>query len=154
MRILTFTGKGVVVGAGGIGLTTAPSDLAEFLRSTADWIDGGGSVELILWSVVIFFGLWMMSDFWTLVRGHRRERKEAPRSSVDYAKATLIATRYIDPDDALPVGVRITVRSQILAKFEEVEGAKVGDEYNVDLLHRWFQKNAARALVKHQSEIR
>ncbi len=87
-------------------------------------------------------------------RVKRRKRKPVTGSTVDYATASVIANGYIDPDNTLRAGVRITVRSQILAKFEEVPGARVGDKYNADLLHRWFQKNAARVLVKHQSEIR
>ena len=53
----------------------------------------------------------------------------------------------------MPDGRRIAVRSQILARFEQVGGAMVGEKYNGQLLHRWLQKNAARALVKHQDEI-
>ncbi len=136
-------------------MITAPSDLARLLRSTADWFDGGGNVELILWGVIIVFGIWMVLDIWTLfARGQRRKRKPPSGATVGYATASVIANGYIDPDNTGRDGVRIAVRSQILKKFEDVPGAKVGDEYNADLLHRWLQKNAARALVKHQSEIR
>ena len=47
----------------------------------------------------------------------------------------------------------IAVRAQILARFDKVVGARIGDQYNGQLLHHWFQKNAARSLVAHQDEI-
>ena len=72
---------------------------------------------------------------------------------VSFAEACEIANRYIDPGRTMRDSVRIVVRSQILAKFELVVGAKKGDLYDHDLLHQWFQKNAARALVNHQNEI-
>ena len=64
-----------------------------------------------------------------------------------------IANRYIDPDLTMPDGKRLAVRSQILARFEQVGGAMVGEKYNGQLLRGWLQANAARALVGHQDEI-
>ncbi len=81
-----------------------------------------------------------------------RDKDRGPKL-VDYLTACMIANSYIDPDNTMRAGVRITVRSQILTKSESVVGAKVGAEYNRDLLHQWFQKNAARTLVNHQDEI-
>ena len=72
---------------------------------------------------------------------------------MDYVTACDIANRYIDPDLTMPDIKRIAVRSQILARFKQVGGAMVGEKYNGQLLHRWLQKNAARALVGHQDEI-
>ena len=86
---------------------------------------------------------------WRFLKG-----RSAPGESViDYVTACDVANRYIDPDRTMPDGRRIAVRSQILARFEQVGGAMVGEKYNGQLLHRWLQKNAARALVKHQDEI-
>ena len=77
----------------------------------------------------------------------------ADTAVVDYMMACDIANRYIDPDLTMPGGRRIAVRSQILARFEQVGGAMVGENYNGQLLHQWLQANAARALVGHQDEI-
>ena len=64
-----------------------------------------------------------------------------------------IVNRYIDPDRSMG-RVRIAVRAQILERFAEVGGSRVGEShYDGQLLHDWLQKNAARALVKHQNEI-
>ena len=65
----------------------------------------------------------------------------------------VVVNRYIDPDLTMRDGTRIAVRSQILERFGKVGGAMVGKNYNAQLLHRWLQSNAARALVKHQNEI-
>ena len=75
------------------------------------------------------------------------------RLAVDYTQACAIANRYIDPDQTMAAGAKITVRAQILAKFDKVVGARIGDEYNGRLLHQWLQKNAASILVAHQGEI-
>ena len=73
--------------------------------------------------------------------------------TVDYAQACVIANRYIDPDQTMGASKLIAVRAQILARFDKVVGARIGDSYNGQLLHQWLQKNAARALVAHQDEI-
>ena len=59
----------------------------------------------------------------------------------------LIINTYIDPDQTMRDGVRLAVRTEILARFEDVVGAKIGEDYNGELLHRWMQSNAARFLV-------
>ena len=72
---------------------------------------------------------------------------------VDYMTACVIAGRYINPDGTMAASKLIAVRAQILARFDKVVGARIGDQYNGQLLHQWFQKNAARSLVVHQDEI-
>ena len=89
---------------------------------------------------------------WWQRRSQQSTTTPAP-ALVDYVTACSIANRYIDPDESMKGGKRIAVRSQILAKFERVVGAKQGDLYEAALLHQWFQKNAARALVTHQDKI-
>ena len=88
-----------------------------------------------------------------LYRERQRSAHVADVAVVDYMAACDIANRYIDPDLTMPDGKRIAVRSQILARFEKVGGAMVGEKYNGQLLHRWLRDNAARALVGHQDEI-
>ena len=87
----------------------------------------------------------------------RRRLSRAPQPEgpqlVDYMTAWAIARRYIDPDETMAGGKIIAVRAQIIARFDKVVGARVGDQYNGQLLHLWFQKNAARCLVAHQDEI-
>ena len=85
----------------------------------------------------------------------RRSKIAQPGVSleVDYMKACVIANRYIDPDETMASSKLIAVRAQILARFDKVVGARIGDQYNGQLLHHWFQKNAARSLVAHQDEI-
>ena len=82
-----------------------------------------------------------------------RPQRKGAAGAVDYDQACQIANRYIDPDDTMRNGVRITVRSDILSKFDLVIGAKIGEQYNGDLLHLWLQKNAARFLVKNRGEM-
>lgn len=97
----------------------------------------------------LIFALWKLYQL-------ENSPKDPPKNDselVDYMTATAIASRYIDPDNTMTASVLITVRSQILAKFDKVVGARVGENYNGPLLHQWFQKNAARALVNHQNEI-
>ena len=152
-RTAAFAAKAGGAGVSGLGMTTAANDLSEFLRSAADWVEAGGSIEIVLWAITIVFAGWAAIDVAKWVRGLRRKRKPTAEKMVEYAEACEIASRYIDPDRTMPAGVRITVRSQFLAKFELVVGAKKGDLYDGALLHQWFQKNAARALVNHQNEI-
>ena len=81
MRILAFIGRGGAVGAAGIGVTTAPSDLAAFLYSVADWVDAGGRIEMILWGVIGVFGIWMVFDIWTWASARRKARTSKPEKS-------------------------------------------------------------------------
>ena len=138
-------------------MTTAPSDLSAFLRSGADWVDAGGKVHAFLWAVLVVFGLWFAFDIWTWVRERRgtaRDKQSPASPIVDYATASYIVSCYIDPDQTMRDGVRLSVRVAILKRFEDVVGAKVGDNYNGELLHQWMQKNAARILVAHRGEMR
>ena len=82
-----------------------------------------------------------------------RPQRTGTAGVVDYSEACLIANRYIDPDNTMRDGVRIAVRSEILNKYELVTGAKIGEQYNGDLLHRWLQKNAARFLVDNRGKM-
>ena len=81
MRILAFIGRGGAVGAAGIGVTTAPSDLAAFLYSVADWVDAGGRIEMILWGVIGVFGIWMVFDILTWAAARRKARTSKPEKS-------------------------------------------------------------------------
>ena len=93
-------------------------------------------------------------EVYRLIR-RRRAKGSQPEGplAVEYMMACAIADRYIDPDKTMSASKLIAVRAQILARFDKVVGAQIGDQYNAQLLHQWFQKNAARALVKHQDEI-
>ena len=73
---------------------------------------------------------------------------------MDYSVASHIISRYIDPDETMRDGVRLSARVDILNRFEDVVGAKLGADYNGELLHQWMQKNAARILVAHRGEMR
>ena len=108
------------------------------------------------WYWAILCALFVIMTIFSGWKLHRMDKpaEDIPQSDlVDYMTACAIANRYIDPDDTMASGVRITVRTQILAKFDKVVGARSGLDYNVQLLHQWFQKNAARTLVAHQDEI-
>ena len=88
-----------------------------------------------------------------LARRIHRERQRPPEEAlVDYMAAGEIVNLYIDPDHSMGHR-RIAVRAQVLARFEKIGGAKVGDRYNEQLLYQWLQVNAARALVRHQDEM-
>lgn len=76
MRIRAFIVKVVTVSTAGIGLITAPSALGNFLRSTADWVETGGQIELILWSVIVVLGVWMIFDIGAWVLSWHRNRSE------------------------------------------------------------------------------
>ena len=75
--------------------------------------------------------------------------------TVDYIEATAIVNRYIEP--ALVgrrAGVKISVTQDLLDRFGETTGAKVGEyEYNRTLLHQWIQTNAAKFIVKYRGEM-
>ncbi len=49
---------------------------------------------------------------------------------------------------------RIVVRTEMPKRFENVSGAKVGENYNAEILHQLMQKNAARMLVQHRAEMK
>ena len=111
----------------------------------------------MLWAVTIVFGLWAAFDVWKWIRERRGIAGDKPSSAptiVDYVMASAIVNRYIDPDETMRDITRLSVRADILKQFEDVVGAKVGDNYNGELLHQWMQKNAARILVSHRGEMR
>ena len=153
MRIFVTLAKGVLGCAALLGVTTMTEDFSAFLRRVADMLSGGEHV--VFWVIGVTLIAWAAFDIFKWWRekhgGCGKQSRTEP--TVDYGEAGAIINRYIDPDDSMKPGVRISVRSQILAKFENVVGAKVGDGYDGELLHRWLQKNGARALVNHQGEI-
>ena len=75
--------------------------------------------------------------------------------SVDFIGAWEIVDAYIgaalvDKQD----GVKVTIKRDILDRFDKVTGAKLGEyEYNRALLHQWLQLNAARLLVEKRSDL-
>lgn len=106
---------------------------------------GAGGVMTLYWLI------WEASEW----RKHRRKKHHIERTAVvDYMEACAIANRYIDPDGTMKNSLRLTVRSQVLDRFNDVVGAKIGDDYNGELLHQWLQKNAARSLVKNLADLR
>ena len=139
----------------GAGVALAIVGIPGLLDDLADWGRWLGMLSPA-WSgfatgvgvTLITFGLLAEVENWRKRRQHSSESV-----LVDYATACSITNRYIDPDQTMRSGIIIAIRSQILAKFELVVGAKHGDLYDGALLHRWLQKNAARALVNHQDEI-
>ena len=157
MRFLSTGVRAVTGTTTAVGATTFTDDLSALLRSIADWIDEGGTIGFVLWSITVILFLWVAFDIWKYWKERRTAKGQpAPESDsvlVDYMTACVIANSYIDPDDTMNPRIRLSVRAQILDKFDNVVGARIGENYNGPLLHQWFQKNAARTLVKHQNEI-
>ena len=153
MRILVTLGKALLGVGVFLGVTTMPEDFAGFLRRVAGMIAAGETV--VLWSIAGTLIGWAAFDVYKLLREKRAQsgKRSLTASTTDYDEACMIANRYIDPDETMAALKLIAVRSQILARFDKVVGARVGDQYNRQLLHQWFQKNAARTLVAHQDEI-
>ena len=73
--------------------------------------------------------------------------------AVDYLQACAIVNGYIDPDGTMRDRTRLSVRTAILQRFESVVGAKIGENYNGEVLHQWMQKNAARILVENLGKM-
>lgn len=84
---------------------------------------------------------------------NRNENEQKIPEYSDWSDANHIIGMYIDPENSMKSSTKIIVKAQILNKFEQVVGAKNGDNYNIKLLHLWLQKNAAKTLVNHQNEI-
>ena len=131
---------GAFSGGAGIGVGFMLEKL--FLEEWPWW---GWGIVAVLCLGGVLCSLWMQ---------HRLLKPKQSNAVVDYTHACLIINRYIDPDQTMRDGVRMSVRGGILAMFEDVVGARVGERYNGELLHRWLQKNAARILVAHRSEVR
>ena len=136
----------VIIGAvSGSATITAGFMLEKLFLEEWEWWRWG-----ILCSLFVVMTLWAG---WKLHRLDKPKEKRPKGDLVDYMTACWIANRYIDPDETMGGGKLITVRAQILARFDKVVGARVGDQYNGQLLHQWLQKNAACCLVAHQDEI-
>ena len=73
---------------------------------------------------------------------------------VDYDGASSYIARCVEPDGTMRDSTRLSVRVDILNRFEDVVGARVGDGYDGELLRQWMEKNAARILVAHRGEMR
>ena len=101
----------------------------------------------------VMFMTWVVWEGARIIKWRRGRIAKSQGIVVDYATASAIINRYIDPDNSMRDIHRIGVRSQIIEKFELVVGARIGDNYNGVLLHQWLQKNAGRALVKNQDGI-
>ena len=112
-------------------------------------------MHLVLWFATVVFGLWFAFDVFKWWREKRGTSRANPRpEAVDDMTAAAIISRYIDPDETMRDRVRLHVRIDVLKRFDDVVGARLGDGYNGKLLHQWMQKNAARILVAHRDDIR
>ncbi len=60
--------------SGVIGLTTFLTDLSGAFRSFANWIDAGGRIDLILWTIIILLGLWVLFDVITWIVEYRKSQ--------------------------------------------------------------------------------
>ena len=81
------------------------------------------------------------------------KRRRYKTAMIDQMTATYIVARYIDPEDTMNPGPKISIPPEILAKFETIPGAKIGENYNQELLHQWMQKTMARVFVKNRGEM-
>ena len=132
---------------------------AAFVLSVGFWLepmwplgDNRWGIAALVCAIFILL-VYVTPPIWRRRKSRARPAPPEAPALVDYVTACSIANRYIDPDESMKGGKRIAVRNQILARFEQVVGAKKGDLYDAALLHQWFEKNAARALVTHQDEI-
>ena len=75
MGKLRTMGKGCLAVLSGVGVTTLSDDLSDFLRSVADWVDAGGSIQLILWAGCGALWLWFLFDVWQYVQAQRKARR-------------------------------------------------------------------------------
>ena len=138
-----------------LGLASFVVGVPGLLDDAAAWRQWIGDMSPLLSGVFMgvggaLIGLWVFVKLSNLIRS---KAKGATDITVDYMTACVIANRYIDPDQTMTASKLIAVRAQILARFDKVVGARIGDQYNGQLLRQWFQKNAARSLVAHQDEI-
>lgn len=99
--------------------------------------------------------IWEICRFLQHRRGRRRAATGAAPTAVCYLTAGAIIDRFISPammDKTDPV--KMIIRKDILDRFGETPGAKLGQfDYNGVLLRQWLEHNAARFLVKHRGEM-
>ena len=136
------------IAAGSLTITVGFMLESLFLEKWPWWGWGIASIPSI---VVMAWVVWMQLR---LTQPRQEPSEGDTPTTVDYGQARLIINGYIDPDQAMRDGVRLSVSVDILAMFEEVVGAKLGEWYNGELLHRWLQKNAARFLVENRGKMR
>ena len=135
-----------------IGLAGLPDDTLAWLDIVAivpdpiGWLALGASLALLI------------NHLWNLLQSNqlaKRAATEAAPTAVSYLTAGAIIDHYISPammDKSDPV--KLIVRKDILDRFGETPGAKLGQfEYDRVLLRQWLEHNAARFLVKHRGEM-
>ena len=136
-----------------IGLVALPDDMRAWLEIVAMIPDPIGWIALGASSALL------SNYFWHGFRAKQRARRaatEADPTSISYSIAGAIIDRYISPammdkSDA----VKLIVRKDILDRFGETPGAKIGQaKYNGKRLQQWVEHNAARFLVDHRGEMR
>lgn len=71
-------------------MTTLVDDIANFLRSVADWLEGGDNVKLIFGIICTVLTLWVLSDFWQLWR-NRKQKSKPDQQTPDVASELRMA---------------------------------------------------------------
>ena len=116
-----------------------------------EWSWEAWGIVAILALVVSMLAGWIESR---LVIRAKTKNKHMSGSTADYLEVCSIVNSYIDPDQSMRDIIRLTVRNDIIKRFEKVTGSKLGKyKYNRALLHQWMQSNAARILVNHRGEM-
>lgn len=132
----------------------------------------GFAMNMPLW----FFGglaaLWFLIAGWTISeckedirrfwkkafgkKGSTRKENRMSIDRVDYIEATYIVGQYLEPHlIGRSAGVSLTIKKEIVDRFGDVPGARLGEyEYNRVLLHQWLQTNAARLLIENRGDLR
>ena len=83
-----------------------------------------------------------------------RRGKDAD-ATADYMTTNAIIDRYLQHAtvDMRP-GVKLTIRTAILERFEKSPGAMLGEGiYSREHLHLWMQTNMARLFIRHRRDL-
>ena len=105
----------------------------------------------LLFSALLLWGD-RLDAWWKQFRGSATPQDS---STADYMTATAIIDGYLQHAtvDMRP-GVNITIRTDILKRFEESPGAMLGEGiYSREHLHLWMQTNMGRLLIRYRGDL-
>ncbi len=109
------------------------------------------------WLALGAFSALTLNQLWEIIKNRRARRNtnESEPIALSYLNAGALIDRYISPATVvMPASIQLTVRKDLLDRFGETPGAKLGEyEYNGVLLRQWLEHNAARFLVQHRGDL-
>ncbi len=82
-------------------------------------------------------------------------KHESSEDIVGSGLAEDIIDSYIEPAMfGISPADRLSIRKDLLARFSQKSGAKIGEHrFNGNMLHHWMKYNAARLIVEHRNDM-